>query len=60
MSFSTILSSSSSMAWMKRSQSSAFIVSLWLRTLEFAFVPATKARGCNSFISPLDIVSGHL
>eukprot|EP00957_Ditylum_brightwellii_P133039 10144392-Ditylum_brightwellii.AAC.1 len=41
------------MTWMKSSWSSAFIVSLWLRTLGFAFVPATKARGWNSFMSPL-------
>eukprot|EP00957_Ditylum_brightwellii_P147054 11196837-Ditylum_brightwellii.AAC.1 len=41
------------MAWMKNSQSSAFIFSLWLRTLGFAFVPATQARGWNLFISPL-------
>eukprot|EP00957_Ditylum_brightwellii_P162907 12404924-Ditylum_brightwellii.AAC.1 len=38
---------------MKSSWSSAFIASLLLRTLGFAFVPATNARGWNSFISPL-------
>eukprot|EP00957_Ditylum_brightwellii_P017132 1291613-Ditylum_brightwellii.AAC.1 len=42
------------MAWMKSLQHSTFIASLWLRSLGFAFVPATKAREWNTFISPLD------
>eukprot|EP00957_Ditylum_brightwellii_P108007 8239616-Ditylum_brightwellii.AAC.1 len=42
MSLSTILSISSSIAWAKSSWSSDFIASLWLRTLWFVFVPATK------------------
>eukprot|EP00957_Ditylum_brightwellii_P036573 2770980-Ditylum_brightwellii.AAC.1 len=42
------------MAWMKTSWSSAFIASLWLNTLGFAFVPVTKSRGWILFISPLD------
>eukprot|EP00957_Ditylum_brightwellii_P018542 1393991-Ditylum_brightwellii.AAC.1 len=54
MSLSIILSISSSAAWMKSAWSSAFVASLWLRTLGFAFVPSTKARGWNSFILPLD------